>query len=110
MRGSDGRSGSLFSYVDLEARVRGDHPLRLIRQIANDGLEALIEAWASIKSFRKKDGSDNGPEGPGRNAERDFKKRRSAPTTPARAPRILRRGFTRRATASRRGFATWVTP
>ena len=31
MRGSDERSGSLFSYVSLEARVRGDHPLRTIR-------------------------------------------------------------------------------
>jgi len=29
MRGLDERSGSLFSYVDLEARVRRDHPLRL---------------------------------------------------------------------------------
>ncbi len=38
MRGSDERSGSLFSYVDLEARVRRDHPLRAIRQIANAGL------------------------------------------------------------------------
>ena len=28
MRGSDERSGSLFSYVDLEDRVRADHPLR----------------------------------------------------------------------------------
>ncbi len=35
MRGSDDSSGSLFSYVDLEARVRGDHPLRTIREIAN---------------------------------------------------------------------------
>ena len=34
MRGSDESSGSLFSYVDLEARVRGDHPLRTIRDIA----------------------------------------------------------------------------
>ena len=32
----------------------------------------LIEAWASIKSFRRKDGSDNDREGPGRNAERSF--------------------------------------
>ena len=38
MRGSDGRSGSLFSYVDLEARVRRDHPLRAIREIANAAL------------------------------------------------------------------------
>jgi len=31
----------------------------------------LIEAWASVKSFRSKDG-DGEPPGPGRNAERDF--------------------------------------
>ncbi len=31
----------------------------------------LIEAWASMKSFRRKDGSDDDP-GAGRNAERDF--------------------------------------
>lgn len=41
MRGSDERSGSLFSYVDLEARVRKDHPLRTIREIANAALGAL---------------------------------------------------------------------
>jgi transposase len=180
MRGSDERSGSLFSYVDLEARVRSDHPLRTIREIANAALldlsrtfaalyadfgrpsiapekllramllqafygirserqlmerlefdllfrwfvglgvddpvwdhstfsknrdrllegeiaakflsavlaqrqvkrllssdhfsvdGTLIEAWASIKSFRRKDGSDGDDQGPGRNAERDF--------------------------------------
>lgn len=32
----------------------------------------LIEAWASIKSFRRKDGSDDDGGGSGRNAERDF--------------------------------------
>jgi IS5 family transposase len=31
----------------------------------------LLEAWASLKSFRPKDGS-GGPSGPGRNGERDF--------------------------------------
>jgi transposase len=31
----------------------------------------LIEAWASLKSFRRKDGSDEPPDG-GRNSERDF--------------------------------------
>ncbi len=34
----------------------------------------LIEAWASIKSFRRKEGSDDDPQGPGRNAERNFHK------------------------------------
>src|ERR1700704_5239057 len=180
MRGSNQRSGELFSYVDLEKRVRLDHPLRAIRVLTDSALEALsgdfaalysglgrpsiapemllramllqafysvrserqlmerlefdllfrwfvglgmddpvwdhstfsknrdrlldgeiaakflaavlaqprvrrllssdhlsvdgtlIEAWASIKSFRRKDGSDNDREGPGRNAERSF--------------------------------------
>jgi transposase len=190
MRGSDGRSGSLFSYVDLEARVRPDHPLRLIRQIADAALAdlsgdfaalypprlgrpsippewllramllqafygvrserqlmermefdllfrwfvglgvddavwdhssftknrdrllegeiaakflaavlaqpkvkrlvssdhfsvdgTLIEAWASIKSFRRKDGRDNDPDGPSRNAERGFKKEKRSNET-----------------------------
>jgi transposase len=189
MRGSDERTGSLFSYVNLETRVRGDHPLRPIRGIANAALSelskafdelytdfgrpsiapekllramllqafygirserqlmerlefdllfrwfvglgiddpvwdhsvfsknrnrlleaeiaakflsavlaqpkvkrllssdhfsvdgTLIEAWASIKSFRKKDGSDNDSQGPGRNAERNFHKEKRSNQT-----------------------------
>lgn len=190
MRGSDEQSGSLFSYVDLEARVRRDHPLRPIREIANASLAdlsedfaalypprlgrpsipperllramllqafygirserqlmermefdllfrwfvglgvddaawdhssftknrdrllageiaakflravlaqprvkrlissdhfsvdgTLIEAWASLKSFRRKDGSDNDPKGPGRNAERGFHKEKRSNET-----------------------------
>ena len=34
-------SGLLFSYVDLEVRVRKDHPLRKIREIANAALKDL---------------------------------------------------------------------
>jgi len=190
MRGSDERSGSLFSYVDLEARVGPDHPLRTIREIANTALTelsrdfdalyprgvgrpsipperllramllqafygirserqlmermefdllfrwfvglgvddaawdhssftknrdrllegeiaakflqavlaqpkvkrllssdhfsvdgTLIEAWASIKSFRRKDGKDRDGDGPGRNAERDFHKEKRSNET-----------------------------
>jgi transposase len=190
MRGSDERSGSLFSYVDLEARVRADHPLRTIREIANAALAdltgefaalyparlgrpsiaperllramllqafygirserqlmermefdllfrwfvglgvddpawdhssfsknrdrllegeiaakflaavvaqprvkrllssdhfsvdgTLLEAWASIKSFRRKDGGDNDAAGPGRNAERNFHKEKRSNET-----------------------------
>jgi transposase len=190
LRGSDERSGSLFSYVDLEARVRRDHPLRAVREIANAALvdlcgdfEALyparlgrpsipperllramllqafygirserqlmermefdllfrwfvglgvddaawdhssftknrdrllageiaakflqavlaqpkvkrllssdhfsvdgtlIEAWASIKSFRRKDGNDKDADGPGRNAERGFHKEKRSNET-----------------------------
>ena len=36
MRGSDVRTGELFSYVDLEKRVPEHHPLRLIRRIVNE--------------------------------------------------------------------------
>ena len=32
----------------------------------------LLDAWASLKSFRRKDGRDNDQDGPGRNAERNF--------------------------------------
>ena len=32
MRGSDQATGAMFSYVDLERRVRRDHPLRTIRE------------------------------------------------------------------------------
>jgi transposase len=48
MRGSDERSGSLFSYVDLEARVRGDHPLRTIRELANAALGDLSRAFTAL--------------------------------------------------------------
>lgn len=41
MRGDDRVCGSLFSYIDLEARVRAEHPLRSIREIANTALAAL---------------------------------------------------------------------
>lgn len=50
MRGGDGRSGELFSYVDLEARVRRDHPLRAIREIVNAGLAALERDFAQLYS------------------------------------------------------------
>jgi len=50
MRGSDRRSGSLFSYVDLEARVRGDHPLRAIRSLVEAALRALSEDFSELYS------------------------------------------------------------
>jgi hypothetical protein len=43
----------------------------------------LIEAWASIKSFRRKDGNDDDPGGPGRNAERSFHKEKRSNETHA---------------------------
>src|SRR3974377_600305 len=41
MRGADGQTGSMFSYVSLEARVPHDHPLRAIRHITDRALERL---------------------------------------------------------------------
>jgi hypothetical protein len=41
MRGTDKTSGSLFSFVDLYARVLARHPLRKIRQVVNNALASL---------------------------------------------------------------------
>ncbi len=218
MRGSDERSGSLFSYVDLEARVRSDHPLRTIREIANAALTdltgefaqlypprlgrpsiaperllramllqafygirserqlmermefdllfrwfvglgvdepawdhssfsknrdrllegeiaakflaavvarpkvkrllssdhfsvdgTLLEAWASIKSFRRKDGDDNDRDSPGRNAERSFHKEKRSNET-HRSTTDPEARLYKKAMASRPGSAIWVTP
>ncbi|MEO1282909.1 MAG: IS5 family transposase, partial [Pseudomonadota bacterium] len=56
----------------LEAVLR--HP-RVKRFLSNDHFSVdgtLIEAWASMKSFRARDGSDE-PPGPGRNGEQNFR-------------------------------------
>jgi transposase len=48
MRGSDDRTDSLFSYVNLEDRVPEEHPLRVIRRIVNDVLTALDGEFARL--------------------------------------------------------------
>jgi transposase len=48
MRGSDKRSGELFSYVDLEQRVWGDHPLRAIRSLTDAVLGMLSVDFAAL--------------------------------------------------------------
>jgi transposase len=50
MRGDDEISGSLFSYRDLEKRARADHPLRVIRQIANAALKSLSGEFQKLYS------------------------------------------------------------
>ena len=50
MRGDDEICGKLFSYIDLEDRVRADHPLRVIREIANTALAALSADFAALYS------------------------------------------------------------
>jgi transposase len=48
MRGSDKTSGSLFWYVDVEARIPARHPLRTIREIVNAVLASLDAEFAKL--------------------------------------------------------------
>ena len=48
MRGTDGRSDQLFSYVSCEARVPADHPLRPIRSIVDEALEVLSPEFEAL--------------------------------------------------------------
>jgi hypothetical protein len=48
MRGTDEKSGSLFSYVDLEDRIPVKHPLRKIRQVVNDALASLDAEFQAL--------------------------------------------------------------
>jgi transposase len=76
----------------------------------------LIEAWASLKSFRPRDGSGE-PPGPGRNGERDFHGERCSNETHASTTdpeaRLYRKslpsGSTRRPMARRRAWLSWGT-
>lgn len=49
-RGDDERSAELSSYIDLEARVRRDHPLRVIREIVNAALASLAQDFVALYS------------------------------------------------------------
>ncbi len=46
--GVDRRSGALFSYVDLEAQVVKDHPLRTIRLVVNEALAGLSGEFSAL--------------------------------------------------------------
>ena len=50
MRGDDAICGSLFSYINLEKRIRADHPLRVIRAIANVALKSLSGEFQKLYS------------------------------------------------------------
>src|SRR5439155_10763713 len=67
----------------------------------------LIEAWASIKSFRPKDGSGE-PPAPGRNGERDFHGEKRSNATHASIPTPML-GCTARGRASPPSFPIWGT-
>jgi IS5 family transposase len=63
---------ALLGQPQVERLLSSDH-------FSVDG--TLIEAWASIKSFRRKDGGDQDNGGPGRNAERSFHKEKRSNDT-----------------------------
>jgi len=48
MRGEDRQTAALFSYVSCEARVPSDHPLRLIRAVVDEALEALSPGFERL--------------------------------------------------------------
>jgi transposase len=48
MRGQQERSGSLFSYVSIEERIPASHPLRRIRQLADQALDRLNLTFCAL--------------------------------------------------------------
>jgi len=46
--GTDDKTESLFSYVDLEDRIPGKHPPRKIRRVVNDALASLDANFAAL--------------------------------------------------------------
>jgi transposase len=50
MRGDDAICGRLFSYIDLDKRIRADHPMRVIRAIANAALKSLSGEFQKLYS------------------------------------------------------------
>jgi transposase len=48
MRGEDRTSGALFSYVDVEARIAANHPLRAMRRLTNAALAELDARFSAL--------------------------------------------------------------
>ena len=48
MRGEDRTSGALFSYVDAEARIPANHPLRAMRRLVNAALAGLDATFSGL--------------------------------------------------------------
>lgn len=69
----------------------------------------LIEAWASMKSFVAKDGSNKPPEDGGR-IPRWISKAKSVPTKPTPARRTRMHGCTRKPRARNPAWVTWAMP
>ena len=50
MRGGPEETKQLFSYVDIEERIAGDHPLRAIRALVEEALEELSAGFSKLYS------------------------------------------------------------
>jgi hypothetical protein len=50
VRGGDDRTGALFSFVDLDARIRADLQLRTIRELVNSAIAGLERGFAPLYS------------------------------------------------------------
>jgi transposase len=48
MRGEDRTSGALFSYVDIEARIGANHPLRAMRRLTDAALAELEARFSAL--------------------------------------------------------------
>ena len=48
MRGEDRTSEALFSYVDIEARIGANHPLRAMRRLTNAALAELDARFSAL--------------------------------------------------------------
>ena len=53
MRGEDTQNQTLFSYVRTDYRIPSNHPLRLIRQIADAALTSLSDQFDAVYSRRR---------------------------------------------------------
>ena len=91
-----------FGAVLDDARIEG---LLSDEHFSVDG--TLIQAWASMKSFRPKDGSGE-PPGPGRNGECDFKGEKRSNETHRRPPTTMP-GCSARAAGRRASSASSAT-
>src|SRR3954453_11182393 len=48
MRGTDRQQADMYSYLSPEARVRADHPLRAIREMADAALKNMSERFDAM--------------------------------------------------------------
>src|SRR5499427_303091 len=50
MRGTDDQQADMYSYLSPETRVRADHPLRIIREMADEVLKKMSQRFTKMYS------------------------------------------------------------